>query len=582
MSHRALPLLLSLLAASACSKGPEPQQNSSTAAPTATASATAPADPGPFTKEAQAAAATIDGKLIHDTVAEIASDAYQGRAPGSEGDIKARAWLAAELQKIGFAPGANGGSWEQPFDLVGISAAVPDTWDMHAGGKSVQFKPGTEFIAASGVQKDLAELKDAEVVFVGYGIHAPEYQWDDYKGMDLKGKVLLMLNNDPDWDPALFEGVRRLYYGRWTYKYEEAARQGAAGAIIIHTDPSAGYPWQVVQSSFSGEQFELPAGAEPRVQVTAWLTETAAGRLVQLGGHDLAQLLAAAREREFHPVPLGVRTSLAMKTVIRSTRSANVIGILKGTDPVLAGEFVVYSAHHDHLGVGDANPNGDPEDHIYNGAVDNASGTGMVLSVARAFAALPARPHRSIMAAFVGAEEQGLVGSEYFALHPPVPVGKLAANLNLDSGNILGQARDIILIGKGKSSLDAVADQVAAFQGRETRPDQFPDKGYFYRSDQFSFARVGVPALGLEGGTEIVGHEPGWGKAQLDAFTEQHYHQPSDELRDDWNYDGMIQDAQFAFWMGLVVANAPQMPRWNPGDEFEAVREKQLGADAKN
>ena len=577
MLLRRLPLLLLILVAAGCSKGPADGQNASSASQPAAASAPAPiVDAGPFSDAAKAAANTIDGRLIHDTVAEIASDAYQGRAPGSDGDVKARAWLAGELQKIGFAPGASDGTWEQPFDLIGISSAVPENWDMRAGGKSIQFKRGTEFIATSGVQKELAELKDAEVVFVGYGIHAPELQWDDYKGMDLKGKVLLMLNNDPDWDPALFEGVRRLYYGRWTYKYEEAARQGAAGAIVIHTDPSAGYPWQVVQSSFSGEKFELPAADEPRVQVTAWLTEDAAARLVQLGGHDLAQLVAAARERTFQPVALGVRTSLAMKTTIRNTHTANVIGILKGSDPALAGEAVVYSAHHDHLGVGDPNPKGDPNDRIYNGAVDNASGTGMVLSVARAFAALPARPHRSIVAAFVGAEEQNLLGSEYFSLHPLVPAGKLAANLNLDSGNILGKTRDIILIGKGKSSLDTVADQVAAFMGRHTMPDQFPDKGYFYRSDQFNFAKVGVPALGLDGGTDVIGREPGWGRAQLDAFTEQHYHQPSDELRDDWNFDGMIQDSQFAFWMGLIVANAPQMPKWNPGDEFEAVRLKQL------
>ena len=568
------PLFLVVLAG-ACSKGPESEENNATTAPSAAAVAQ-PADPGPFTQQAKAAANGIDAKLIHDTVAEISSDAYEGRAPGSQGDIKARAWLAAQLEQIGFAPGSRDGSWEQPFDLVGINATVPETWKINAAGKSVALKRGHDFIAASGVQKELAELKDAEVVFVGFGIRAPEYQWDDYKGVDLKGKVLLMLNNDPDWDPALFEGVRRLYYGRWTYKYEEAARQGAAGAIIIHTTPSAGYPWQVVQSSFSGEQFELPASEEPRVQVTAWITEDSAARLAQLAGRDLAQLIAAARERDFQPVPLGVRTSLAMKTAIRSTRSANVVGVLKGSDPMLANEVVVYSAHHDHLGVGDPNPNGDPEDRIYNGAVDNASGSGMVLSVARAMAALPERPKRSIMTVFVGAEEQGLIGSEYFALYPPVPAGKLAANINLDSGNILGKTRDIILIGKGKSSLDIVADQVAAFQGRETKPDQFPDKGYFYRSDQFSFAKVGVPALGLEGGTDVIGQEPGWGKVQLDTFTEQHYHQPSDELSDNWNYDGMIQDAQFAFWIGLVVANSPEMPKWNAGDEFEAVRKKSL------
>jgi len=575
MPVRLIPLLLLLLAAHACSKGPE--SGNSPAAGAETAAVSAPvADAGPFTDAAKTAAATIDGKLMKATVTEIASDAYQGRAPGSEGDVKARAWLAAELQKIGFAPGAADGRWEQPFELVGINTEMPATWRMGAGAKSVEFKRSDEYIAASGVQKELAELKDAEIVFVGYGITAPEFQWNDYKGMDLKGKVLLMLNNDPDWDPALFEGVRRLYYGRWTYKYEEAARQGAAGAIIIHTDASAGYPWQVVQSSWSGEQFELPAADEPRVQVAAWLTESSAAKLVALAGQDLAQLVAAAREREFKPVPLGVKTSLSLKVGIRSTRSANVIGVLKGSDPALSAEHIVYTAHHDHLGVGDPNPNGDPEDRIYNGAQDNASGSGMVLEVARAFAALPQRPKRSIMVTYVGAEEQGLIGSEYFGRYPPVPAGKLAANLNLDSGNIHGLTRDIVLIGRGKSSLDAVTDQVATFQGRETKGDQFPDKGYFYRSDQFSLARVGVPALGMDGGTDYIGREPGWGKTQVEAYTAQHYHQPSDELRDDWNFDGMIQDTQFAFWFGLIIANAPRMPAWNAGDEFEAVRLKQL------
>jgi Zn-dependent M28 family amino/carboxypeptidase len=526
----------------------------------------------PFAGAALAAADTIDGRLIRTTVAEISADAYEGRLPGAPGDVMARRWLASQLEKIGFAPGAADGSWEQPFDLVGIRSGMPETWAMRSSARSEVLLRTDDFIAFSGVQTGSAALDDAEIVYVGYGIRAPEYRWDDYKGVDLKGKVLLMLNNDPDWDPALFEGERRLYYGRWTYKYEEAARQGAAGAIIIHTTPSAAYPWQVVVSSFSGEQFEIPAGDEPRIQVAAWITENAAIRLARLAGRELPDLLEAARARDFTPVPLDVHTSISLQTSIRSTRSANVVGKLRGSDPRLAGEVIVYSAHHDHLGTGAPNPNGDPDDRIYNGAVDNASGCGMVLSIARAFAALPTRPKRSIMVAFVGAEEQGLVGSEFFGRHPPVPARNIAANLNLDSGNILGATRDIILIGKGKSSLDAVADQVARFQGRETKPDQFPDKGYFYRSDQFNFARVGVPALGLEGGTDVIGREPGWGRAQLDAFTEQHYHQPSDELNDTWDFDGMIQDAQFAFWMGLLIADAPEMPRWNPGDEFEAQR----------
>ncbi len=565
-----LLLILPLALLGACSKGPDTAQER-------TAPAAAPAaDAGPFTDAARAAAATIDAGLIRETVLEIADDSYQGRSPGSDGDVRARAWLAAKLQAIGFAPGAADGTWEQPFELVGIHSQMPATWRLQAGGKSLDLRRSDEYIASSGMQEKSVALENAEVVFVGYGITAPEHQWNDYKGTDLRGKVLLMLNSDPDWDPALFEGERRLYYGRWRYKYEEAARQGAAGAIIIHTDASAGYPWQVVQSSWGGEQFELPAGDEPRLQVAAWVTGDAAQRLTALAGHELAQLVAMARERDFKPVPLGVTTSLSLEVTLRSTRSANVIGVLKGSDPALSAEHIVYTAHHDHLGVGDPNPNGDPEDRIYNGAVDNASGSGMVLEVARAFAALPQRPKRSIMVAFVGAEEQGLIGSQYFGKFPPVPARQLAANLNLDSGNIHGLTRDIVLIGRGKSSLDAVTDQVAAFQERTAKGDQFPDKGYFYRSDQFSLARVGVPALGMDAGTDFIGREPGWGVAQVEAYTAQNYHQPSDEFRDDWNFDGMIQDAQFAFWFGLIVANAAQMPAWNAGDEFEAVRLQQL------
>jgi len=564
INHRIVFFIL-CCALAACDRGAPTEQK---AAPAVAAPQTAT----PFTEPAKQAAATIDGKLIHATVAEIASDAYEGRLPGSDGDRKARAWIAGALKQVGFEPGGADGSWEQPFELVGIDSKPPATWTLSGPKGKLDLKVGEDFVAFSGVQNERAELKDAGVVFVGYGIVAPEYGWDDFKGVDLKGKVLLMLNNDPDWDPALFEGNRRLYYGRWTYKYESAARRGAAGAIIIHTDPSAGYPWQVVQSSFSGEQFELPAGDEPRVQVAAWMTAQSAAKLAELGGTTLEALLAAAREKTFQPVPLDVRTSIALQVKLRSTQSANVLGLLKGGDPSLAGQAVVFIAHHDHLGVGEPNPAVDPEDRIYNGAMDNASGVGMVLEVARAFAALPERPKRSVLVAMVGAEEQGLVGSEYFALHPSLARRDLAAGFNLDSGNIHGRTRDIVVIGKGKSSLDELAEQVARFQQREIKPDQFPDKGYFYRSDQFSFARVGVPAIGLDSGTDFLGRDPDWGRKQVEAYTARDYHQPSDELTPEWNFEGMVEDAQFAFWLGLLVANANEPPRWNKGDEFEALR----------
>ena len=527
----------------------------------------------PFTPANMEAANAIDGTGIRAVVEEIASDRYGGRAPGTDGDAMTLDFLEGELERIGFEPGAPDGSWRQPFGLVGITSTQPPEWTFSAGGEDLVLRQHEEFIAASGVQSERAAFEDAELVFVGYGIQAPEHDWDDFAGADLEGKVLLMLNNDPDWDPDLFGGNERLYYGRWTYKYESAARQGAAGAIIVHTQPSAGYPWQVVQSSWSGTQFELPAGSEPRTQVEAWVTEDAATRLVELGGHDLAELVERAKTRDFEPVPLGVRTSIALTNRIESTMSANVIGVLRGSDPELADEYVVYTAHHDHLGIAESG-----DDRIYNGARDNATGVGMLLEIGKAFAALPEPPRRSIMLLFVGAEEQGLLGSEYFSRHPTVPPGRIAANVNFDSGNIWGETRDITFIGLGKSSLDDVAGRIAEHQSRELKPDEAPDQGYYYRSDQFNFAKIGVPAFYFRGGSDFVGRPPGWGEERIAEYNDLHYHQPSDELSDDWNFDGMVQDARFGFWAGLIVANADELPAWNPGDEFEAARREALEA----
>src|SRR5690606_23085200 len=347
-----------------------------------------------------------------------------------------------------------------------------------------------------------------------------------------------------------------------TYKYESAARQGAAGAIIIHTSASAGYPWQVVQSSWTGTQYELPAGDEPRLQVEVWVTEDAAARLAGPGGFELEALVEQAKSRDFRPVPLGVTTSIALTNTIERTASANVLGILRGRDPELAGEIVVYTAHHDHLGRNDGAPGGDP---IYNGARDNASGVAMVLEIGEAFAALPEPPRRSILLLFVGAEEQGLLGSEHFARHPIVPAGRIAANLNYDSGNIWGETRDITFVGLGKSTLDDVARKVGELQGRVVKPDEFADQGYYYRSDQFNFAKIGVPAFYFRTGTDFVGRPEGWGVERIEEYNEHHYHQPSDELTPEWRFDGMVQDARFGFWAGLIVAEAGEMPSWHPG-----------------
>ncbi len=529
-----------------------------------------------FTPRAVVASESISAEEIRATVAEISSDAYEGRGPGSAGDQKTRAYLAKQLEAMGYKPAAADGGWEQPFALIGINSSQPLSWTFSREGEEFALQQSEEFIVGSGVQAERASVENGELVFVGYGIQAPEYQWDDYKGQDLKGKVLVMLNNDPDWDPELFEGERRLYYGRWRYKYDSAAQQGAAGAIIIHTTPSAGYPWQVVQTSWTGEQFELPAGEEPRLQMAAWVTEDAARKVFALGGQDMDALIESAKSRDFQPVSLKVRTSITFDNTLADSGSANVLGILEGSDPELKKEVVVYIAHHDHLGIGLADMNVNPDDRIYNGARDNASGTASVLAIARAIASMPERPRRSIMIAFVGAEEQGLLGSKYFANNSPLPVGRIAGDINFDAMNIWGKTRDVAFVGLGKSSLDAVARQVADYQGRTLAGDQFPDKGIYYRSDQFSLALVGVPGLYVKGGTDFVGHTPEWGAEMVDAYTSRNYHQPSDELTDDWNFDGMLEDARFGFWAGLIIANADEKQAWYPGDEFEPARLKSL------
>ena len=538
--------------------------------------AAAPAAPAAarITPAAVEAAAAINGDDIRRVVAEISSDDYGGRLPGSEGERKARAYLAAELARLGFTPLNPDGSYDQIMDLVGVEASPPAVWRFRRGADTVELARSTDFVAGSGVQAPTAGVRDAELVFAGYAIQAPEYQWDDFKDVDVRGKVLVVLNNDPDWDPNLFEGVARQYYGRWMYKYESAARQGAAGVIIIHTPPSAGYPWQVVQTSWSGPQYELPAGSEPRIQLETWITEDAARRLLG-DAHNLDALVEQARSRDFRPVPLGITTSFELTNTVTRTPTANVFGVLRGSDPALADQYVIYSAHYDHLGTGEPDAEGDT---IFNGARDNASGVGMLVAIGEGFAALRERPRRSIVLMFAAAEEQGLIGSQYFAEHPPVPIGRIAANINYDSGNIWGETRDITFLGLGKSSLDAIAEEVAAHEGRVVKGDQFPDRGLYYRSDQFNFAKVGVPAFYFKEGTDFIGKPPEWGTEQINLHTERDYHQASDELTPDWNFAGMVQDSRFGFYAGLILANDDEMPAWNPGNEFEAARRASIAA----
>jgi Zn-dependent M28 family amino/carboxypeptidase len=523
----------------------------------------------------QAARSYVTRAALEAPIRFLSSDLLEGRGPATRGDELARLYLQTRLQGMGYQGAFAHGAWQQPFDIVGIKGEFPKSWNFQGRSARVDLTWREDYIAVSGLQNESVSVEDAGLVFVGYGIQAPEFHWDDFKGMNLAGKILLMMNNDPDWDPKLFAGKRRLYYGRWDYKYESAARQGAAGAIIIHTTPSAGYPWQVVQSSWGGEQFELPAGKEPRLRVKAWATEDAVRRLVQSSGYDLDKLVAAAHAREFRPVALGIRTSISFTNRLASVQTANVGGVLPGSDSKLAAQVVVLSAHHDHFGIGEPDANGD---RIYHGAVDNASGCAQVLAIAQALAALPERPRRSVLALFVAGEERGLLGSKHYAEHPTFPPGRIAADINIDGGNIFGRTRDATSIALGKSSLDEIAARVAAGQGRTVKGDQFPDRGYYYRSDQFSFARIGVPALFFDDGTDFIGRPPDWGRQQIEQWELKKYHQPSDRLEDGWNFDGMIEDAQLAMLSAWLVAQADAMPTWKPGDEFEAARKRALAA----
>jgi Zn-dependent M28 family amino/carboxypeptidase len=539
----------------------------------------APRASGAAPGAAERAAGTIDEAALRAHVKFLASDLLEGRAPATRGDALAEAYVAAQLEALGFAPAAPGGGMIQKVPLVVLRPDVPAEMTFTHGGERLALRHGEDFVAAPGVRRALAAVEDAEVVFVGYGITAPEYAWDDFKGLDVRGKVLLVMNNDPEDDPKLFAGRTRLWYGRWPYKYEEAARRGAAGAIIIHTEHSAAYPWSVVQSSWAGEQVKLPeADARPEPALEAWTTEAASRRIAALGGKDLDALRAAAERRDFAPVPLGVRLSFAIRSALEEKVTGNVVARLAGRDPRVAGEAVVYTAHHDHLGVRPGARPGD--DAIYNGAVDNASGVAGILAIARAFAALPpeARPRRSIVVALVAAEESGLLGSEWLVRHPPLPPARMAANLNFDSMNIFGRTRDVVVLGLGKTTLDPLLARLARAQGRRLAPDPFPDRGSFYRSDQLNFARGGVPAVQAAGGVDFVGRPPGWGAEQVTAWIRTHYHQPSDEYREDWDLRGAVEDARLNFLVGLEVANAPAMPAWRPGDEFEAARKTSQAA----
>lgn len=504
----------------------------------------------------------------------LSHDLLEGRAPGTRGDELARTYVAAQMEMLGLEPGGDNGTFFQRVPIVAMRTDPSAVLTVAGRKKSVELKFGSEFVGFPGIQQEHVSLADAGIVFVGYGIVAPEQEWDDYKDVDVKGKILLMLNNDPSPDdPGMFGGKARTYYGRWTYKYEIAGRKGAAGAIIVHTTESAGYGWNVVESSWSRERFELegqPGAA--RTVLNAWTTSAATDKILELAGQNFNDLEQLAQSKDFRPVPLGITLSTSLHTDIRRVETSNAIGLLRGSDPELRHEAVVLTAHYDHLGIGKP-VNGDS---ICNGALDNASGLSAMLNVAHMYASMVPTPRRTLVFAAVGAEESGLLGSQYYAENPTFPPAKIAANINIDGINIFGKTKDIVLIGMGKTSMDDIVKSVATWQGRAVKPDQFPEQGTFYRSDQFNFAKIGVPCLYPRSGLEYVGKPVDFGKQMVEEYIRKHYHQPSDEIRPDWDLSGAVEDLQLLYLVGLTIASADEMPTWTAGDEFEGIRLKSL------
>ncbi len=523
--------------------------------------------------DAENASQRIDESTLRAHVRFLADDLLEGRGPGARGGLLAAKYIAAQFEAMGLEPAAADRSYFQQVQMIGSRPDPSSRLVVKGGGGETDLKFGDEFVAGSDLEQTEVPI-NGEIVFVGYGIHAPESNWDDYKGMDVRGKILLMMVNDPPatpTEPNLFGGKGLTYYGRWTYKYEEGARRGAAGVILIHTNESAGYGWQVVRNSWSIERFGLlPDANTPTLKMKSWVTEEAARRIAQLGGQNLDQLRQAAASRSFKPVVLASRVDTTLRAQVQRLVSPNVVAIYRGNDPTLKNEFVIYSAHWDHLGI---RPD-QAGDNIYNGAVDNATGVSGILAIARACSSLTIRPRRSILFIATTAEEQGLLGAEYYARNPLVPLKDSVANINLDSMNVLGQTTDISPLGAERSSLGKIIEEVAKENNVIVSLDAHPEQGHFYRSDHFPFAKAGVPAVSFNPGTKFVGHADSWGEEQFSDYNAHRYHQPADEYSPNWDFSGMIQQARLAFLIGLRTANANEPPQWNSGDEFERARKK--------
>jgi Zn-dependent M28 family amino/carboxypeptidase len=527
----------------------------------------------PKTPDAGAAmdAMTADSLLAH--TRKLSSDEFEGRAPGTPGEELTVNYLSAEFQKLGLEPGSPDATFYQNVPLVGITSKV--TPSITAGPRKLDLTPGKDFIGVSRPQVATNQVAGSGIVFVGYGVVAPEYKWDDYKDADLRGKTLLMLINDPPLeDETMFKGKAMTYYGRWTYKYEIASEKGAAAAIIIHETGPAGYPFEVVTGSWGRENFDLqrPDGNKNRVPVESWISLDKARELLKASGHDFDALKRSAADPNFRPVPLNAKASFQVANTLRQVQSRNVIARLPGSDPALAGEYVIYSAHWDHLGK-DATRQGDQ---IFNGALDNASGTAGLLELAKAFAKLDQRPKRSILFLAVTAEEKGLLGAKYYAENPLYPLQQTLANINMDGVNQWGRTKDIVVVGMGQSTLEDTLAESARAQNRIVSPDPEPEKGFYYRSDHFEFAKQGVPALYTDSGDQYIGKPEGYSKRKRDEYTNNDYHKVSDEVKPDWDLSGAIDDLKLLFDVGLRVAQSPTFPQWKPGSEFKARRDAMM------
>lgn len=512
----------------------------------------------------------------------LSSDLLEGRGPGTRGDALTTSYIATQFEAMGIQPAGDAGTYFQKVSLLGLTTEGDKSrlaFTKNGAAVLGPLKYRDEFAGGNQTQVESTDI-DSELIFVGHGVTAPEYKWDDYKGIDARGKTLVMLVDDPpatEAEPDLFRGRARTYYGRWTYKFETGASKGAAAVILIHTDAAAGYGWAVVRNSWGGEQaYVRNQPGEHALDFAGWITEKSAQELFRSAGLDLAALTKAAASRDFKPVPLGVKLNAHIESTIRPFDTANVIAKIEGSDPKLKDEAVLYTAHHDHIGVGMPDTK-DPSDSIYNGAIDNASGIGTVLEIARVWSKADPRPKRSILFALVAAEEQGLLGSEYFGQKPAVPAGRIALNLNLDALYLFGPVENVTMIGVDRMTFFPSAQKVTKAMGLTIVPDQAPEQGSYYRSDHFSLAKVGVPALSIKQGAEVKGKPPEWGRAKVKEYRDKHYHQASDEFDPAWDFSAAVQMGQFAYWLGLEAANAAEMPNWFEGEEFRAVRDKSLG-----